>query len=132
MALPIEPRRGIHNPPPDPHPQAPRDAVPAGSWDCHIHLFGPLAHFPFDASSPYHSDDALPEDYLRLQHTLGFSHAVIVSAGGYGRDYRHLESVLGRFPDVFRGIILPPAGFSGAEVPALHRLGVRGIRFFAG
>jgi predicted TIM-barrel fold metal-dependent hydrolase len=40
-------------------------------WDCHIHLFGPAREFPFEATSPYTSDDALPEDYLRMQKTLG-------------------------------------------------------------
>ena len=126
------PQRHLHNPPPDPHPRAPRQPPPARAWDCHIHLFGPQADFPFDASSPYVSDDALPEDYLRMQAVLGMQRAVIVSAGGYGASSRHLESVLNRFGDRFRGIVLPPPDLKLSEVSRLHDLGVRGVRMFAG
>jgi predicted TIM-barrel fold metal-dependent hydrolase len=126
------PVRALHNQPPDPHPRAPRRRPPPGSWDCHIHLFGPAAQFAFEASSPYTSDDALAEDYLGMQRTLGLAHAVIVSAGGYGRNYRHLQWVLERFAGRFRGIILPPADFQRDEIAPLAALGVRGIRMFAG
>jgi len=126
------PPHALHNQPPDPHPRAPRNPPPPGAWDCHIHLFGPASQFPFESHSPYTSDDALPEDYLRMQQTLGISRAVIVSAGGYGRSFRHLEWVLTRFPDRFRGIILPPVDFRREQIAPLHALGVRGIRMFAG
>jgi 2-pyrone-4,6-dicarboxylate lactonase len=126
------PTSALRNQPPDPNPRTPRHLPPPASWDCHIHLFGPAAQFPFEAHSPYTSDDALPEDYLCMQETLGFAHAVIVSAGGYGRNYRHLQTVLARFRDRFRGIILPPPQFSRAELAPLHALGVRGIRMFGG
>jgi predicted TIM-barrel fold metal-dependent hydrolase len=122
----------LRNPPPDPDPREPRVPVPDASWDCHIHLFGPARDWPFDKHSPYVSDDALPEDYLRLQQVLGLRRAVVVSAGGYGRDYRHLRSVLERFGAHFRGVILPPANLRAAEIVPLQRLGVRGIRMFAG
>lgn len=124
--------QALHNQPPDPHPRRPRFRPPPGSWDCHMHLFGPASRFPFERHSPYTSDDALPEDYLRMQQVLGFERAVIVSAGGYGRNTRHVQSVLSRFGTPFRAIILPPVGMRRAEVPMLHALGVRGIRMFAG
>jgi predicted TIM-barrel fold metal-dependent hydrolase len=129
---PAGPRRALHNQPPDPDPRTPRHLPPPGSWDCHIHLFGPASQFSFEAHSPYTSDDALPEDYLRMQEKLGIAQAVIVSAGGYGRNYRHLQSVLERFPARFRGIILPPPDFRREQVAPLAALGVRGIRMFAG
>ena len=125
-------QRHLPNQPPDPHPRKPKHPVPAMAWDCHIHLFGPLKDFPFEASSPYVSDDALPEDYLRMQQVLGFERAVIVSAGGYGKDYRHLKSVLERFGEHFRGIILPRDDIRAEEIAELHKLGVRGVRMFAG
>lgn len=97
-----------------------------------MHLFGPATQFPFESHSPYTSDDALPEDYLRMQDTLGCARAVVVSAGGYGRNYHHLQSVLERFGDRLRGIILPPPDFSRGQIAPLQALGVRGIRMFAG
>jgi 2-pyrone-4,6-dicarboxylate lactonase len=126
------PRKALHNQPPDPEPRVPQHAPPPMAWDCHMHLFGPAAQFPFESHSPYTSDDALPEDYLRMQSKLGFARAVIVSAGGYGRNYRHIQSVLQRFGSHFRGIILPPTDFTPAQIAPLHALGVRGIRMFAG
>ena len=65
--------RHLHNPPPDPNPRKPAHPVPDMAWDCHIHLFGPAREFPFEATSPYTSDDALPEDYLRMQRPWGSS-----------------------------------------------------------
>jgi len=123
-------RRGVHNPPPDPHPRVPAQAVPAHGWDCHIHLFGPAARFPFDARSPYVSDDALPEDYLATLDVLGLERAVVVSAGGYGTDYGHLKWVLERHGDRLRGIILPRADLRPEEMAELNTLGVRGVRMF--
>jgi len=124
------PVRGVRNVPPDPDPHKPRHAVPQDGWDCHIHLFGPASRFPFDGSSPYVSDDALPEDYLATAAVLGLKHAVVVSAGGYGRNYRHLQGVLERFGERLRGIILPPEDFAIDEARMLARLGVRGVRMF--
>ena len=115
--------------PPNPDPRRPRLTCPPGAWDTHIHLFGPASRFDFDPQSPYRSADALPETYLELQARLGLSKAVIVSAGGYGRDTRHLLDVLERFPRRFVGVALPPEDLSDDEIERMHRLGVRGVCF---
>ena len=115
--------------PPDPNPKTPRLKLPAGACDCHIHLFGPASKYPFDPGSRYISEDALPEDNIRLQNVLGVSHAVVVSGGGYGRTYHHLVDVLERFPERFRGVALLPEDVPDAELTRLTRLGVRGLRF---
>jgi predicted TIM-barrel fold metal-dependent hydrolase len=116
---------------PDPHPKKPRLACPPGACDSHIHLFGPAANYPFAADSPYTSRDALPETNIALQQRLGLSRAVIVSPGGYGRDYRMLADTLARFPDRFRGIALVPDDIASAEIARLTRLGVRGLRMMS-
>ncbi len=122
----------LHNQPPDPHPRRPDHPPPDMAWDCHIHLFGPAREWPFEAHSPYTSDDALPEDYLRMQQVVGFKRAVIVSAGGYGANYSHLKSVLERFGETFRGVILARQDIRLDELGMLQGLGVRGVRFFEG
>ena len=116
---------------PDPHPKSPKLACPPGACDTHIHLFGPVEKYPFASDSPYTSRDALPETFVALQDKLGLSTAVIVSPGGYGRDYRLLADTLARFPDRFRGIALMPDGTSAAEFARLTRLGVRGLRMMS-
>jgi len=124
------PRRGVPNIPPDPNPRKPRFPLPPGSWDCHIHLFGPASRFPFAPESPYVSEDALPQDYLAMQDVLGLSRAVVVSGGGYGTDYSHLQWVLEDFGDRLRGIMLPREDLRPEEIAMLDRIGVRGLRMF--
>ena len=91
---------------PDPHTKKPKIKAPPGACDTHIHLFGPAAKYPFAPDSPYTSRDALPETFMALQDTLGLSTAVIVSPGGYGRNYSLLADVLTKYPERFRGIAL--------------------------
>lgn len=115
--------------PPDPTPTQPRFKAPAGSCDCHIHLFGPTERYPFDAGAAYHSHDALPETYFALQDRLGLSRAVIVHATALGRDNRRLTDALEAWPDRFRGVAVPPDDVSDAELDRMHAIGVRGVRF---
>ena len=68
---------------------------------------------------------------MALQDRLGISRAVIVSAGGYGRNTRHLADTLTRFPDRFRGVALVPDDIPSNEIARLDKLGVRGIRFMS-
>ncbi len=124
------PGRALRNTPPDPHPRKPAFALPAASWDCHIHLFGPASRFPFAPESPYVSDDALPGDYLAVQDVLGLERAVVVSAGGYGTDARHLKWALAVNRERLRGIILARADLGAGEAEELAALGVRGVRMF--
>jgi 2-pyrone-4,6-dicarboxylate lactonase len=116
---------------PDPNPKTPRLICPPGACDTHIHLFGPAAKYPFASDSPYTSRDALPETNIALQEKLGLSQAVIVSPGGYGRDYRLLADTLARYPDRFRGIALMPDDAVASEFARLTRLGVRGLRMMS-
>jgi len=122
--------RALRNPPPDPSPVKPDFPVPPGSWDCHIHLFGPASTFPFDRDSPYLADDALPEVYLANQDILGLERAVVVSAGGYGTDYSHLRWVLQHFGGRLRGVMLSRPDLTEDELAPLAKLGVRGVRMF--
>jgi 2-pyrone-4,6-dicarboxylate lactonase len=116
---------------PDPHPKKPKLKVPPGACDTHIHLFGPSDKYPFADNSPYTSRDALPEDLFVLQDVLGLSTAVIVSPGGYSRNYTMLADVLTKYPKRFRGIALMPDDTSPAEFARLGGLGVRGLRMMS-
>jgi len=116
---------------PDPHPKAPRLRTPPGACDAHIHLFSPAAKYPFAPDSPYTSHDALPKTFITLQDKLGLGRAVIVSPGGYGRNYQLLADTLARFPDRFRGIALMPEDTNAAEFARLTALGVRGLRMMS-
>jgi 2-pyrone-4,6-dicarboxylate lactonase len=116
---------------PDPHPNKPKLKAPPGACDTHIHLFGPAAKYPFAPDSPYIAHDALPETFMALQDTLGMSTAVIVSPGGYGRNYSLLADVLTKYPKRFRGIALLRDDTPSSEIGRLTTLGVRGMRMMS-
>jgi predicted TIM-barrel fold metal-dependent hydrolase len=116
---------------PDPHPKKPKIKAPPGACDSHIHLFGPAAKYPFAPDSPYTSRDALPETFMALQDTLGLSTAVIVSPGGYGRNYTLLADVLTKYPKRFRGVALMRDDTPSSEFGRLTKLGVRGLRMMS-
>ena len=116
---------------PDPHPKKPKIKAPPGACDTHIHLFGPAAKYPFAPDSPYIAHEALAETFMALQDTLGMSTAVIVSPGGYGRNYSLLADVLTKYPKRFRGIALVRDDIPKGELARLTRLGVRGMRMMS-
>ena len=55
---------------PDPNPKTPGLRAPPGACDAHIHLFGPVAKYPFAPDSPYTSHAALPETVVKLVPTV--------------------------------------------------------------
>lgn len=116
-------------PPPDPNPKVPRLTCPPGAIDAHLHVFGPAESYPFVPETAYAIGDALPETAMAMHRTLGLSGGVIVSGGAYGRDPRHLYDTLQRFPEHFRGVMVPPDRMSREEIARLDAAGVRGVRF---
>ena len=116
---------------PDPNTKKPKLVAPPGACDTHIHLFGPADKDPFASDSPYTSRDAPAQTNIALQARLGLSCAVIVSPGGYGRNYSLLADTLAQHPDRFRGIALLPDDTSRSELERLTKLGVRGLRMMS-
>ena len=53
-------------------------ALPQGACDCHCHVFGPAARFPYAEPRSYTPDDAPLEAYLALLDRLGFDRGVLV------------------------------------------------------
>ena len=59
------------------------------------------------------------------------SAAVIVSPGGYGRNYSLLADVLTKYPERYRGIALLRDDTPSSEIGRLTKLGVRGMRMMS-
>lgn len=116
-------------PPPELHVNPPKLKAPPGAWDCQVHLFGPQEQYPQDPTSPYVSGLASAEMNIAMQDALGLARSIVVSGGGYGRDYRYMEHALEKYPQRFRGVILPPDTIADVELKRLDKLGVRGVRF---
>jgi 2-pyrone-4,6-dicarboxylate lactonase len=113
---------------PDPVPRPPRLALPAGACDCHAHIFGPAASYPYVAERIYTPPDATLESYRHLLVTLGIERAVLLQPSVYGEDNRAMLTGLVAGGPGFRGIAVAAPTVSEREIAALDRAGVRGLR----
>ena len=60
--------------------------VPAGACDCHTHIHGDPAKFPWFAGRTYTPEMALPEEMTALHKALKIQRVVIVTPSVYGPD----------------------------------------------
>jgi len=59
--------------------------VPAGACDCHTHIHGDPAKFPWFAGRHLYAEMALPEEMTALHKALKIQRVVIVTPSVYGR-----------------------------------------------
>src|SRR6201995_794046 len=60
--------------------------VPAGACDCHTHIHGDPAKFPFFSGRVYTPELASPEEMSALHKALKIERVVIVTPSVYGPD----------------------------------------------
>ncbi len=107
----------------------PAFALPPGSCDTHVHIWGPFDRFPVAKGAPYTPPERTKHDLLALHRRLGIARAVIVQTTVYKTDNRAMLDAIAGDPAHYRGIALVDATFGDAEYRALHDGGVRGVRF---
>ena len=112
---------------------APDFVVPANACDCHVHVFGPVAQFPYWSGRTYLPSDASVEELLALQQALHLQRVVIVHPSPYGTDNRcTLDAVqrinAGTASTARAVVVIDPATISDAELEVMHAGGVRGVR----
>jgi len=105
-----------------------KPALPRGACDCHCHVFGPAARFPYAEPRSYTPEDAPLEAYLALLDRLGFERGVLVQPSAYGRDNRAMLDALRREPHRLRGVAVGGAELNAAKLKEWHAAGVRGLR----
>lgn len=105
--------------------------VPDGTWDTHVHVFGPADRYPYAPERGYLPPDAPPEELLALHHRLGIERTVLVQPSPYGTDNSRLLSGLRELDEsgvVARGIAVIDPGADPNELRAMDEAGVRGVR----
>jgi 2-pyrone-4,6-dicarboxylate lactonase len=112
----------------DAQPRAPGTAMPSGACDCHAHICGPAAAYPYGAERIYTPPDATVESYRHLLAVLGVERAVLVQPSVYGTDNRAMLAALQAAGPGFRGVAVVEPTISGRDVEALHQAGIRGVR----
>jgi predicted TIM-barrel fold metal-dependent hydrolase len=103
-------------------------AVPNNSSDCHTHIIGDPARFPFFAGRTYTPEPALPQDLMTLHKAMHVKRVVIVTPTVYGTDNSAtLYGINARGPNA-RGIAVIDDKTSEQELDALAANGIVGIR----
>jgi len=102
---------------------------PAGTTDCHMHIFGPGARFPLWSGRDYTPPDCLMDDYKRMCATVGIERTVVVHPSIYAFDNAVSEQAVRDLGAAGRGVAVLPAKVTAAEVARLHDIGFRGARF---
>ena len=112
-----------------PNPSKPRFTPPPGAVDAHCHVFGPQARFPFSPKAKYLPEDADAEALFALRDHLGFTRNVIVQASCHGTDNAATLHAIAMSNGAARGVAVVDPAITEAELDALHRGGMRGVRF---
>jgi len=113
----------------DPSPSKPGFTPPPGAVDAHCHVFGPGDQFPYAPERKYTPCDASKAQLFALRDFLGFSRNVIVQATCHGADNRALLDAIAHSGGQARGVATVKRDVTDEELQALHRGGVRGVRF---
>jgi predicted TIM-barrel fold metal-dependent hydrolase len=103
----------------------PRQRGPAGSSDCHFHIFGPHDRYPLSPARGYTpSPEANIDTYRKMAETLGIERMVIVNPTPYGTDHqRTIDSleIFGRRRA--KGVAVVNESFSRAALEDLKSRG---------
>ena len=113
---------------PDPSPRKPDLTVPEGACDCHAHIMGPLARFPFERDRSYDPPEALLSAYWCVLTTLGLTRAVIVQPSVYGTDNRATLAAIQVSEGTFRGVAVVEPTVDDHTLSRFHEAGIRGLR----
>lgn len=103
-------------------------AMPAQACDCHTHVFGPVAKYPFAGDRHYTPGDASVEELIALQRHLGLERVVIVHPSPYGADNGRTLDALRTLGDRARGVAVIDDATTDAQLGDMHDAGVRGVR----
>jgi predicted TIM-barrel fold metal-dependent hydrolase len=114
---------------------APKNRLPAGTVDCHFHVFEDPAVYPYTENRSYTPTLAPWAAFQKMNDTIGADRAVLVHPSVYGHDHRTLYDTLHAHPDRLRAVGVLSMDTSEAEIEKLHNAGTRGTRvniLFAG
>ena len=107
---------------------SPAFEVPHGACDCHTHIFGPVAKFPYSPKRLYTPGDASIEDLNALHRALKIDRVVVVHPSPYGADNSCTVDAVRRMGARARGVAVIDEKTSDAELADMHAAGIRGVR----
>src|SRR5437762_14290658 len=102
--------------------------VPANACDCHTHIHGDPATYPFFAGRVYTPELALPEEMAALHKALHIQRVVIVTPSVYGTDNSSTLFGMKARGATARGVAVIDEKTPESELEAMNQAGIRGIR----
>jgi predicted TIM-barrel fold metal-dependent hydrolase len=102
--------------------------IPAGACDCHTHIHPDPAKFPFFAGRVYTPELASPEEMTALHKALKMERVVIVTPSIYGPDNSATLFGMAARGATARGVAVIDDKTSEADLDAMGKAGIRGIR----
>jgi len=108
--------------------RTPRVKLPAGTCDCHAHIFGPQTQYPYIADAAYIPPDQTLDDYVRVHKTLGVDRGVLVQPSVYGTDHSAMIAAMKSGKFNFRGVAVTAPDVTAKQIEEFHQIGFRGIR----
>lgn len=110
--------------------RAPREPLPANSCDCHLHVYGDPARYPFRNPQPRVSPNATPDNMWKTHAALGIHRAVLVQPSAYMTDNSMMIDTLKAAPKGrLRGVAIIDDETTDKDLEAFHEAGVRCARF---
>jgi predicted TIM-barrel fold metal-dependent hydrolase len=102
--------------------------IPAGACDCHTHIHGDPAKFPFFAGRVYTPEPASPEEMTALHKALHIERVVIVTPSVYGTDNSATLFGMKARGATARGVAVIDDKTPESDLDAMAQAGIRGIR----
>jgi predicted TIM-barrel fold metal-dependent hydrolase len=102
--------------------------VPAGACDCHTHIHGDPAKFPFFPGRVYTPELASPEEMTALHKALRVERVVIVTPSVYGADNSATLFGMKARGATARGVAVIDEKTQDSDLDAMNEAGIRGIR----
>src|SRR5262249_49889080 len=102
--------------------------VPAGACDCHVHVFGDPAKYPFAADRVYTPPGASIEMLQDLHRALHLARVVIVNPSVYGTDNACTLDAVRQIGGNARAVVVIGMDTPRAALDEMAAAGARGVR----
>lgn len=106
---------------------APVPRLPAGSCDCHFHVFD-ASRYAYSPQRHYTPPDAPLAAYLASCARFGIDRGVLVHPTVFGADHSSFEEILQAHPARLRGVAVVAPDTPEQDIARWHSLGARGTR----
>ncbi len=105
----------------------PKQPVPPGACDCHMHVYEP--DYPLAPTAIAAAPPGPLSEYLKVRERLGLTRTVVVQPTAYGADNSCTLAAIAALGASARGVAMVTGEETDGELERLAQGGIRGFRF---